>query len=704
MASVEAEGRARTASAESEALHASHLAAGPGVWLPLALVLAAALTLYLPVLRTQFALDDFVFLDQVRSRTLWQALQLPHSNFFRPVSRQLYFWALGGLTRESALAFHIANLLTLLGAIAVLWTLVRRIAGVRAAIVAAAFFALHYASDVSVRWACGSQELLAVLGALAAIHLHVTGRRIGSGLAMLGAVFSKEVVLLTPVVAVLADRSELEPWARTVRRAWPLAAAALIWFIVDIAMPNLHSGQIDDLDFDLVQGPPATLAHLLQVVMGIEWPPGRFGMGPRLPPPLLPTLAALAAIAIVWRRPAPSAEPAGREPAAGRRHALRVAAAWIVLASVPVVPAARIWSSYYYLFAMAGVGLALGVLLTRTPMWAACAALALLSWGSANGRATEPYDQGRNSWTPVSRFNGAYIERSSRATVRYIAGLRRLHPDLPHGSTVFFAGLKTNAGFQRFDGPALRHVYRDSSLRSYFLSEFSRETARSGPLYFIVGVGDTLADMEDGDELFARIALGLIVSEKIAGVRDALEFSDRRAPGRARTAYWLSWVSRSLGDSAAARRHLANAGWPPGTARESAARAPDPAWASARFAAGDTAGAIALAWAGVQARPLDAAAHGILADLLLVRSPDDPTGVIEAFASRVLAPEDPYAWRRWAAVQVSHHRYSEALASFQTYRRFGGEAAAADTEARAWMDRIRDRLGTSSAKAGEAQP
>jgi len=172
-------------------------------WVGLLLVLAGTIVLYLPALRTGFFADDYLFLDQVRGRSLLEALRAPDplSNFFRPVSRQLYFWVIAGLTHESPVAFRVGNLAT----IALLWALVRRLASDRAAMFAAAFLALHYAADIPVRWACGSQELLAVAGALAAILLHVSGRRMAAGVAMLLAALSKEVVLLAPLIAVAAD-------------------------------------------------------------------------------------------------------------------------------------------------------------------------------------------------------------------------------------------------------------------------------------------------------------------------------------------------------------------------------------------------------------------------------------------------------------------------------------------------------------------
>ncbi|MBI5169262.1 MAG: hypothetical protein HZA61_07220, partial [Candidatus Eisenbacteria bacterium] len=247
-------------------------------WLALAAILAATIVLFVPLLRTGFFADDYLFLDQVRDRSLLEALRAPDplSNFFRPVSRQLYFWIVAGLTNESAFAFHVGNLVSLLGVIVLLWALVRRLAGDRAAVFAAAFLALHYAADIPVRWACGSQELLAVAGALGAILLHVNGRHRWAGVAMLAAAFSKEVVLLAPVIAVVADRRGGESWARAARRAWPLALAVAVWGAVALAMPHTHKTQATEVEFDLVASPLAALAHLLQVVPGLEWLPGGF--------------------------------------------------------------------------------------------------------------------------------------------------------------------------------------------------------------------------------------------------------------------------------------------------------------------------------------------------------------------------------------------------------------------------------------------
>jgi hypothetical protein len=197
----------------------------------LTLILLGAALLHWSALRVSFFADDFMFLEQVRSRSFLGALLSPDpiSNFFRPVGRQLYFWLIGHLSSESPAAFHAVNLVVFLGLLSLLFVVVRRLAGVAAATVACAFLALHYAADVPLRWVSGSQELLAVAGALGAIALHLSGRRVAAAAVMLLALLSKESVALAPLVAIAADRVRQPSWRRAFARGWPMAAALGVW-------------------------------------------------------------------------------------------------------------------------------------------------------------------------------------------------------------------------------------------------------------------------------------------------------------------------------------------------------------------------------------------------------------------------------------------------------------------------------------------
>lgn len=69
-------------------------------------------------------------------------------------------------------------------------------------------------ADVPVRWVSGSQDLIAMLCACAAILLFVDGRALLAGVSLLLALLSKETVALTPVIAMMAGESDgaNAPW------------------------------------------------------------------------------------------------------------------------------------------------------------------------------------------------------------------------------------------------------------------------------------------------------------------------------------------------------------------------------------------------------------------------------------------------------------------------------------------------------------
>src|ERR1044072_5897272 len=140
----------------------------------LAAAVAAILT-HAASLTAPFFADDWLFLDQVRFRSLAQVLASPDplGNYSRPLGRQVWFWLLVHVGGERPLVFHVANLACLVAAVVLLALLARRIAGPFAGVVAAAYLAVHYAADVPVLWVSGSQELLSLALGLAALNAYV---------------------------------------------------------------------------------------------------------------------------------------------------------------------------------------------------------------------------------------------------------------------------------------------------------------------------------------------------------------------------------------------------------------------------------------------------------------------------------------------------------------------------------------------------
>jgi hypothetical protein len=653
------------------------------------LVLAAALMIYLSSIRAPFFADDYLFLDQARGKSLPAVLAEPDpiGNFYRPVGRQLYFWTMARALGERPAMFHAFGLFAFLACAGLLFAVARALADARAATIAAAFFVVHYAAEVPVRWASGSQDLLAVAGALAAVLLHVRGRSLLAALPLLAALFSKETVLFAPAIAVVAGRRPGESWVHAARRAWPLFAAALAWALVWLARSRRALAG-SGVSFDPV-GALGAFAHLAQVFVGWEWRQADFARWSVDWPSLAATVLVVAAVAIALptrregRRSAAGAPRTLATPADARR-AWRVGIAWALLATIPIAAVASIWSAYYYLFAMCGAALALGAWASRRRPGLALAALALLGAGSAVGRSLEDFSVLPTPWTGQSHINRFYIERATRQSGRYLASLKRQRPTLPESTTVFFAGLRGNVGFQTADGPLLRWAYRDPTLHSYYVHQFSRHRAGTGPVLLVDVDGDSLKEATAGRGTFGAMAFSLALSERLAGARDALAMLRERGHPDPLSAYFEGWLAWSAGDTAEAKRVFE-----PGGIRMDAGPTPEIATARAVLAAGDTLGAREIMSVAVTTRGRDPHAHGLFADLVLMTEPRALAALIESLAARTLAPEDPLAWRRFGVVQLHHKRHQEALVTFERYFRLAGPAGEQDAQARQWVATIR---------------
>src|SRR5262245_15216098 len=135
------------------------------------LVLLVTTLVHLRALAKPFFADDYLFLEQARGRSIVTLLASPDplGNFFRPFSRQFYFWLVARLSQESPTGFHLFGLGLFLGSLFLLYLITRGFLGRASAVFALGFVALHYSADVPIAWASGSQDLLAILFATLAI-------------------------------------------------------------------------------------------------------------------------------------------------------------------------------------------------------------------------------------------------------------------------------------------------------------------------------------------------------------------------------------------------------------------------------------------------------------------------------------------------------------------------------------------------------
>ena len=646
----------------------------------LALILAAAFAAQASALRLPFFADDYLFLDQVRGRSLAGALAAPdplRDFFWRPVGRQLYF-GLIARAHESPLVAHAGNLALFLLVLALLFRLVHGLAGLRAAAVTTAIVALHHASDVPVRWVSGSQDLIAIAAALGALILVRSGRPWWASIALVVGLLAKETVVVTPLIALVMIRRPGERWTVALRRVAPMMGAVLVWGVPWLLVMRGHSNGM------LHPGPQvvaAALAHFAQVALGLEWS-GALDVRSFLHlPALVPLFLALAAVVLTVRGAAPTANDAAPRNVPG------IGMGWAVLGALPAAAAVYVWSSYYYLFAMCGVALGIGAMLERRSRGIALVVVALLGLGSEHARRVEAFATVPGEWNTVSHFNRFYFDRSTTWISRYLADVMRRHPRLPHRSTVYFAGTPAFTSWQIADGAILRWAYHDPTIRSYYLSAFSLERTRRGPTFVFFGRGDSLVEVPPGPEGLRAVAITQTLADHYRVAHDALAAGGPDTTRNIKLAYCLAWVALARGDTAAAHRGLKSVGLEPDRTPAS-----QTAPALRALAAGDTLAALRLLGEANQAHALDPAVHAVLADLFLRSSPQSGNGVVEALAARVLAPTDPDAWRRWASLQLGTANAPQAYRSLRRYFALAGPRGLTDVQAQRMMERLKETV------------
>jgi hypothetical protein len=358
-----------------------------GLLIALALVLSGAtlLALHGHVLRYPFLEDDYIFLTEAR-RGLMGSLEHAIRSvgiYFRPVSRELYFWALHRIVGFEPLAFHRVNFAILLSTVLLVALVGRRLGGMRAGLLAAAVYTLHYPHRVLLGYVCCSQDLLATAFACAAALAQVSGRRRLAGGFLLAALFSKESVAPLPF-ALAAWEFANAPSAgpsrvrAAMRATWPswLALAAwattTAWARMALANPEVRAAAFANAHLTLT---PAGLLLGVRLtalaLVGLEQPwsvlrdtlpafqrPGVAGvLG-------LVGAASLAIPGLLAARSVP--EPAG----APRREGMGLAAfgwAWLLVLAVPPILLGTRFNAYYVALPAVGFAWCAGAALARFP-------------------------------------------------------------------------------------------------------------------------------------------------------------------------------------------------------------------------------------------------------------------------------------------------------------------------------------------------
>jgi hypothetical protein len=274
---------------------------------------------------------------------------------------------------------------------------------------------------------------------------------------------------------------------------------------------------------------------------------------------------------------------------------------------------AHVWSSYYYTLAAVGGALLVGLALRRIDHWGWAGLVMGLLWWHAGASATRAFAVTDRPWGWTSHLTTYYFHRGAALTDTLRRELRELEPAPPAGTRFFFATLPPWAGFQAGNGPLIRDLYRDSTLASFFYSQFSDTTAEDRPCRFLYWDGVSFAPLYGGaQEPWFQVGSDLLLFDRPAGAVHAFHRGLRAGEARPDHLYWLGWAELWR-----ARRAEAEAAWAAFGARDDP-RGYDAAMVSARDAlfAGDTLSARRHLFAAIRNGIGRPEAHGALGELL----------------------------------------------------------------------------------------
>jgi hypothetical protein len=438
--------------------------------LPAALLLCAGVFVlgYAGALVEPFFSDDYILIDKVR-RVPFAELFAPSGlayGYWRPWSRELHYWVLDTLSGGRSPVFHAVSLALWLAAMALYWTLVRRLASARAATLALAGVLALAAWGVPLRWAPGAQDLWMLVFALLTLHLVVRGRAMLAAITLAFALLSKEHAAVVPLVALALPQQGRS----RIRSMAPMLAVVVSWAVVHPALggrwlwPDARA-----MTPTPAANPGLALLRTLLSMINLDLAPQ-------------PVLGWLTALALAAPVAALLFFAAFRSPEAGeateanqRRDVLRFGIAWALIGWLPLAAPSLLWQPYYTLLGALGLWLALGALLEKRATTAAgfIAAIALLRVA----RADTPSEEWGNERLM------AFGKRFMAVTQEYV--LKSVPPPAPE-SRFFFAGVPSGVVFVLGpgDAPALRVWYRDTTVSGSYWSQYNAPASATGHDYF----------------------------------------------------------------------------------------------------------------------------------------------------------------------------------------------------------------------------
>jgi tetratricopeptide (TPR) repeat protein len=354
------------------------------------LLIAAALAAFGASLGSGFHFDDYVIFSDPVLTSPWGWLQVWGWRQTRPLT-YLTFWLNYRVGGQDAMGYHVLNLLLHLGAVLLAYECLRRLLPERAALAAAALFAVHPLQAEAVDYVWGRSIVLAALLCFAALLCWITGRPWAAVACFAAALLAKEECAAFPLVLAMLPAKPRGRRHIAVMLGLSVAAGARVAYAAGAipgSLAGLRAG-ISPWKYLLAQG-PVILRYLRLLIV-----PYGFTVDAGIHVPAVWTgvlaWAAMAALAaLLWRY---------------RSHpwaAWLLAGLILLIPSSSVFPAADLAADRRMYLPMLGFAAAAGWLLTRvrTPALAVVVVVALTGVGM--GR-TQVWMTEENLWREAVR-------------------------------------------------------------------------------------------------------------------------------------------------------------------------------------------------------------------------------------------------------------------------------------------------------------
>ncbi|MGA2769201.1 MAG: hypothetical protein ABSG26_00150 [Bryobacteraceae bacterium] len=220
------------------------------------LLLAAALAAFGASLGSGFHFDDYAIFSDPVLTSRWGWLGVWGWRQTRPLT-YLSFWLNYQTGGQNPLGYHALNLLLHLGAVLLAYECLRRILPERAALVAAALFAVHPLQAEAVDYVWGRSIVLAALLSFAALLCWITGRPWAAVAYFAAALLAKEECAAFPLVLSMLPARPRGRSHIAVMLGLSVAAGARVIYAAAVtpgAPAGLHAG-ISPWKYLLAQGP-----------------------------------------------------------------------------------------------------------------------------------------------------------------------------------------------------------------------------------------------------------------------------------------------------------------------------------------------------------------------------------------------------------------------------------------------------------------